>query len=312
MNNQNLMLLAIGAFVALIVTVAAVDQFLLDEHPPTEVEGLIWRVENAFNRVRDLEATLQVTTEAHPTENVRMKVRYVKGPPPVFSMRYVSPPLDTNEQRFLAFVRDETFTVQNDQLIHHLPGEDIIVSKRWPGLPLVDIGLSVFDMTQMRMDWMAGKTEITIFQDITGFSGWPLAAPMSVIESFSHPTSVPFDLFPVEKLPSFPSYSLYFSFYPEFQEGAPPLSLSLIDSIGAEHGGSILGSYILEVRDAQTQDLSRMVWIDRETYLIQKVVTFKDGRRNASLLVQLITVNQGLTADDVITTPQAGVENIRG
>lgn len=311
MNNQNLILLALGVFVALIVTVAAVDQYLLDEHPPTEVEGLIWRVENAFNRIQDLEATLQVTNESQPAENVRMKVRYVKGPPPALSMRYV-PPQDTSEDLFIASVRDETFTVQNDQLFHYLPSEDIIVSKRWPGVPLVAIGLGIFDMTQLQMDWIAGRTEIKILQDISGFTGFPFAISVSILKSFSHTSTVTSDLFSAQEWQSSQSYSLCFSFCPEFQEGGPQLTLGLAESLDANTRNSIPGSYILEVRDSDTLDLVRMVWIDRETYFIQKVVTFKDGQRSATLLVQLIIIDQGLTQAEITTPPQAGVENIRG
>ncbi len=55
-----------------------------------------------------------------------------------------------------------------------------------------------------------------------------------------------------------------------------------------------------------------MIWIDRETYLIQKIVTFKNGQRSTTFVVELITINQGLTESDVITPPQEGAENIRG
>ena len=311
MNNQSLILLALGVFAALIVTVAAVDQYMLEEHPTTEVDGLIWRVENAFSRIQDLEATLQVANESQPAENVRMKVKYIKGPPPALSMRYV-PPQDASEGLFVASVRDETFTVQNDQLFHYLPSEDIIVSKRWPGVPLVAIGLGVFDMTQLRMDWIAGKTEIKILQNISGFTGFPFAISVSNLESFSHTSTLTSDFFsaPVWQLSQ--SYSLCFSFCPEFHEGGRQLSLGLAESLDAEAGSSIPGSYILEVRDSDTLDLVRMVWIDRETYFIQKVVTFKDGERSATLLVQLIMIDQGLTQAEIITPPQAGVENIRG
>jgi len=311
MNNQNLILFALGAFVALIVTVAAVDQYLLDEHPPTEVEGLIWRVENAFNRIQDLEATLRVTNESQPAENVRMKVRYIKGPPPVLSMRYV-PPQGASDDLFIASVRDETFTIENDQLFHYLPSEDIIVSKRWPGVPLVAIGLGIFDMSQLRSDWIAGKTEIKILQDISGFTGFSFTTSLSVFDSFSYTPTVPSDLFSAQELPLSHLYSLCFSFCPEFQEGKPQLSLGLAQSLDAEAGNSIPGSYILEVRDSENQDLLRMIWIDRETYFVQKVVTFKNGQRSATLLVQLMTIDQGLTKAEVITPPQAGVENIRG
>ncbi|MBU1048635.1 hypothetical protein KKG90_01305 [Candidatus Bipolaricaulota bacterium] len=310
MNNQSLILLAIGAFVALIVTVAAVDQYLLDEHPPTEVEGLMWRVENAFNRVQDLEATLQITDESQPAENVRMKVKYVKGPPPVLSMRYV-PPQDASEDLFISSVRDETFTIQNDQLFHYIPSEDVVVSKRWPGVPLVMVGLGVFDMSQVRSDWSAGRTEIKILEDISGFSGIAFASPMSISESFSH-TLAPFALFSRLDLKALQDYALSFSFNPDAQTDEAQPHVALANSLFSDGGISLPGSYILEVRDAKSKNLLRMIWIDRETYLVQKAVTFTNGQRSATLLIQLITVDQGLSEADVIPPLQVGVENIRG
>jgi outer membrane lipoprotein-sorting protein len=309
MNNQSMILLAIGAFVALIVTVAAVDQYFLNEHPPTEVEGLIWRIENAFNRIQDLEATLQVTNESRPAEIVRMKVRYVKGPPPVLSMRYV-PPQESNGATFVSAVGDETFTVDNDQLFHYIPSEDIVVSKRWPGIPLVAIGLGIFDVSQLRSDWLAGKTEIRILQDISGFTGLSSAPAIHVTDSFSRTSDS--DFFTTSGLPPAQQSSLCFSFCPEFQEGGPLLSLGVAESLDAGTRNPIPGTYILEVRDPKSKDLLRMIWVDRETYIIQKVVTFQDGERDATLLIQLMTIDQGLTEAEVIPPPQADVENIRG
>lgn len=311
MNNQSLILLAVGTFVALIVTVAAVDQYFLDEHPPTEVEGLMWLVENSFNRIQDLEATLQVTNESQLAENVRMKLRYVKGPPPVLSIRYV-PPQDANANAFAQTVSDETFTIENDQLFHYIPSEDVIVSKRWPGVPLAAIGLGIFDMSQMRNDWLAGKTEIQILQDVSGFTGLTYSLAITVGNSFSAAFVDASDLFSVQGLDEFHATSLCFSFCPEFQEAGPQVSLGQTGDTSAYTGGALGRSYILEVRNADTKDLQRMIWIDRDTYLIQKVVTFKNGQRNATLLIQLMTVDQGLTEDDVLPPPQAGVENIRG
>jgi hypothetical protein len=311
MNNQSLILLAIGAFVALIVTVAAIDQYMLNQHPPTEVAGLLWRVENAFTGVSDLEATLQITDEEWPAESIKMKVQYVKGPPSALSMRYV-PPLDATESPFVASVRDETFTVENDQLFHYIPSEGIIVSKRWPGVPLVAIGLSIFDLTQLRSDWLAGKTEITILQNISGFSTIPFAASLWIGDTFSHIPLGASTVFSDHAEQVANSYSLYLPFDPEAYESEYRLGVRLADSLGAGQDTSIPGSHVLEVRDATTKDLVRMLWIDRETYLIQKVVTFKNGQRSATLLVQLMTVDQGMTPADIITPRQVGVENVRG
>lgn len=311
MNNQTLLLLAIGGFVALIVTVVAVDQWLLDEHPPTEVEGLLWRVENAFNHIQDLEATLQLTNERWPTEIVRMKIRYVKGPPAALSARYVLPQ-EADGNMFVSMVRDETFTIQSDQLSHYIPSEDIVVSKRWPGLPLAAVGLGVFDVNELREDWAAGRTEIRILQDISGFTGLSIASSVSLLESFSETPLVRSDTFSLQADPLSTVHD--FSFCPTVDEDLYASNLGLgqiLDAQGAS-SGPIAGSYILEIRDATSQDLLRMIWVDRETFLIQKVVTFTDGQRSATLLVQLMTIDQGLTEADIIAPPQSGVVNIRG
>lgn len=101
MNNQNLILLGIGLFVGLIVTIAAVDQYLLSEHDPMEPDGLIWRVRTTFSRIKDLEAVLEVIESGDEDRTVRMLVRLLRGPEPALSVRYLSPDI----------VRDELFTV---------------------------------------------------------------------------------------------------------------------------------------------------------------------------------------------------------
>jgi predicted secreted protein len=88
--------------------------------------------------------------------------------------------------------------------------------------------------------------------------------------------------------------------------------MGFAQSMLAGSGSSIQNSHVLEVRDAQSKDLLRMIWIDRKTYLIQKIVTFKNGQRSATITVQLITIDAGLMESDVIAPPQDGVENIRG
>ena len=318
MNNQSLILLALGGFLALIVTVVAVHQFSLDQHPVTDIAGLLWRVENAYDSVQDVEATLHVTDESLPGEYVRVKVKYVKGPPPVLSMRYV-PPEDVGDGQFLSSVSDETFIIKNDQLSHYIPSEDVMVSKRWPGFPLVDIGRGFFDLTQVESDWDDGKIEIRILQDV-GFSEIPSTEWLSILKPFTY-TPVPYDprysslvQFSALDEPESKSYALCFAFCDDIQveEGELQSTIGFAPSQFAGSGSAIQPSHILEVRDADSKELLRMIWIDRETYLIQKIVTFKNGQRSTTFVVELITINQGLTESDVLTPPQEGAENIRG
>jgi len=298
MNNQSLIIFAIGAFVTLIVTVAAVDQYLLDEHPPTEVSGLIWRIENAFSRVRDLEAVLEITREQEFDEPIRMVVRYLSGPIPALSVRYLRPDA----------VKDERFVIQNDQLSHYLPRENLIVIKRWVGVPLTAIGLAQLDLAGLRDDWTAGRVRIEIVQDAPGFTQDLFPSPVIVAASFAQPgTAESF----FSSTFSADCYPVAFSFCPGFEaDDAAPTIWEGLSSLGIP--ASIGSSYILEVRDSRSDELMRMIWVDRETFLIRKIVVFEDGMRSTTLLVERIDLDQGLTEEEILTLPTRGVETIRG
>jgi hypothetical protein len=283
MNNQSLILLAIGVFVSLIVTVAAIDQYLFDEHPPSEVAGLIWRVENALSRVKDLEAVIEVTESATPQTSVRMIVRLLNQPIPAFSMRYLAP----------AHLETEVFTVENDLLSHCMPDEGVIVVKRWVGLPLTAVGLAGLDLSQLEAQWQAGRLDLEVLQNVPGFAADAFAGPVSLDRTLTESSE--------------PATN---SFCPGIAESASaPSPLSLTD--GTDVANAIRGEFILEARDVSTGELVRMVWIDRETYFVQKVVFFSEGRREKTIQLQRIEVDQGLTPEDVLTLPR-GLEIVRG
>jgi len=299
MNNQNLIILAIGVFVALIVTVAAIDQYLLDEHPPTEVSGLIWRIENAFSRIKDLEAVLEITKAHAPNEPIRMVVRYLNGPIPALSVRYLRP--DS--------IKDERFVVQNDQLSHYIPHENLVVIKRWVGVPLAAIGLGNLDLSGLKEDWSSGRVRIAVVQDVPGFTQDLFQATLVLEASFSQidDGATPFSsTFSAQGCP------ISFSFCPGTEERDAPHATNWgqIATLGAN--GSIGGSYILEVRDAGSNELVRMIWVERNTFLIRKIVVFDDGQRSTTLYVERIDLDQGLTEEEIITLPSRGVETIRG
>jgi len=299
MDNQNLIIVAIGVFVALIVTVVAVDQYLLDEHPPTEVSGLIWRIENAFSRIRDLEAVLEVTKAGAPNEPIRMVVRYLNGPIPALSVRYLRPEV----------IKDERFVVQNDQLWHYLPQENLVVIKRWVGIPLAAIGLGNLDLSGLKEDWSAGRVKVEVVQDMPGFTQDLFQTPLALATSFSQ---IDDGTSPLSSAFSTLDCPISFSFCPtlEAHDGSYTTSWGQTTTLGAS--GAIGGSYILEVRDARSDELLRMIWVERDTYLIRKIVAFKDGQRSTSLYVERIDLDQGLTEEEVITLPTRGVETIRG
>jgi hypothetical protein len=285
MANQNYILLAIGLFVALIATVVGVDRFLLDEHPPSEVSGLIWRVENALSHIQDLEAVLELTEHEGDADPMRLLVRLVMGPPVALSVRYLAP----------ADVKDEVFTVQNDLLSHYIPSADLIVIKRWVQLPLAALGLAGLDLTELEDEWSHGDVTIDILKNASGFPLDFFAGPLTSSESIAGlETPVPC------------SFCLDSSDYHDpSAEGFSRMDVTL--------GEAFQSGYILEVRDAKTLLLTRMVWVDRDSYLIQKVVYFTDGQRDRTLRVQRITLDQGLTPEEVLSLPRGPeIETVRG
>ncbi len=275
------MLLAIGLFVGLIVTIAAVDQYLFDKHPPSEVSGLLWRAKTAFAHVKDLEAVLEVTESENETEPIRMLVRLVNSPPQALSVRYLDPPS----------MKDELFTIDNDLLSHYLPNEDLIVVKRWVGVPLSAIGLASLDLAQLEKDWKAGKVIVRILQSAPSFSGVITSPSLSLEETISGTDRT---------LP-----------YPLCLESVDPIARSFAEVDRASGSGPLGGEYILEVRDGRRGELTRMIWLDSETYFVKKVVFFSGEKRTKTITVQRLEIDQGLTADEVLRLP-TGAPIIRG
>lgn len=279
MNSQSMTLLALAIFVSLIVTVAAVDKYLFEEHPPSEVDGLIWRVNNAFSRVKDLEAIVEVTEASQAP--VRMRVRLVNQPLPVLSVRYLEPPE----------LAGQILTVESDLLSHALPEQGIIVVKRWVGLPLAAVGLAGLDLSQIESQWNAGRLSLQVLQSVPAFPAETFSTTLTLSGTLTED-----------------SHPLPLSFCPGVCE---PEDVTPSFAFPSDAASSLRGEYILEVRDASSGELVRMIWIDRETYLVKRVVFFSEGRRDRAIELQQVMVDQGLTPEDVLTLPR-GLETLRG
>jgi len=282
MNNQNLILLGVGLFVSLIIGVAAVDQYMMSEHDPMRPDGLIWRVKTAFDRIKDLEAVIGITNEGE-SEPTRLLVRLVRGTEDALSVRYLDPKP----------MRDELFTVSRDLLSHYIPQENLIVVKRWAGLPLTEIGLVSLSLKQLEADWKAGRVELKVVRGRAGFNLELFSSPIDLAETISgRIVAQPFSIC-------------------TGTGGERLIPRGIADIGGGGSGASIEGGFILEVSAPKTGELERMVWIDPETFLVRKVVIFTHGKRSASIELERISLNQGLTAEEVLALPR-GVEVIHG
>jgi len=284
MSGQSLVLLAVGLFASLVVTVAAVDRYLLDEHPPSEIGGLLWRVENALGRAQDMEISLASTEYGDNPETVRMVVRVLVGPVPALSIQYTEP----------ESMRDQVVTIENDLLSHYLPEADLLVIKRWTGVPLAAVGLAGLDVSRLRAEWQQGTVTVQILDSTASFDSGALATSFAFAGTL---TSTSLDQ--GTSLSATPSPA----FDPDLSGFASAPSISLSDPL--------YGSYIMEVRDAESGRLTQTLWFDRRTFLVQKVVFFEDDRRVRTLEIERLLLNQGLTADEILVLPRAA-STIRG
>jgi len=284
MSGQSLVLLAVGLFASLVVTVAAVDRYLLDEHPPSEIAGLLWRVENALGRAQDLEISLASTEYGNNPETVRMVVRVLVGPVPALSVHYTEP----------ESMRDQVVTIENDLLSHYLPEADLLVIKRWTGVPLAAVGLAGLDVSRLRAEWQQGTVTEQILDSTASFDSGALATSFAFAGTLASTS-----LDQGTSLSATPSPA----FDPDLSGFASAPSISLSDPL--------YGSYIMEVRDAESGRLTQTLWFDRRTFLVQKVVFFEDDRRVRTLEIERLLLNQGLTTDEILVLPRAA-STIRG
>jgi len=281
MNSQSLILLGLGLFVGIFVGVVAIDHYLLTEHGPLDPAGLILRAESAFSRISDLEAVLEVAGEQDEEPPLRVLVRYKAGSDGALSVRYA--PDDPS---------GELFTVSRDLLSHYLPELDMIVIKRWFGVPLAAVGLASFDLAQLERDWQAGRVSLRVLREESGFDEETFRSSLAVAGSFA-----------VQDQPE--PYSI--------GAGSPAQKPhpGLASVTTSSEDGSIQGGLILEVTDRQTSMIVRRIWVDRKTYLVSKTASYSDGKRVSSIRVERITLDQGLTTDEILALPEAA-ETIRG
>lgn len=284
MSGQSLVLLVVGLFSSLVVTVAAVDRYLLDEYPPSEIAGLLWHVENALGRAQDMEISLASTEYGGNAETVRMVVRVLVSPVPALSIHYTEP----------ESMRDQVVTIENDLLSHYLPEADLLVIKRWVGVPLAAVGLAGLDVSRLRAEWQRGLVTVQILDNMVSLASGALATNFALAGTL---TSTSLDQGTSLSATSSPAFD------PSLPGFASPPSISLSDPL--------YGSYIVEVRDTESGQLTRTLWVDRKTFLVQKVVFFEDDRRVRTLEIERLLLNQGFTADEILVLPRAA-STIRG
>ncbi len=282
MSGQSLVLLAVGLFTSLVVAVAGVNHYLLQEHPPSEASGLLWRAENALSKAQDLRMDLASTEYGDATTTVRMVVRAIVGPLPALSIQYTEP----------ESLAGRVTTIQNDLLSDYLPQQDLVIVRRWSGLPLAAVGLAGLDVSLLRTAVQKGTVTARVVDDTASLSSaapWgDFALPQTLAGTSSGDTV---------------DATAVGTFDPSLL-GFAPSSLSGIDVLTRAR-------YVIEVREAESGHLTEAIWIDRGTYFVEKVVYYQDDQQTRTIEVERLLMNQGLTVGDVLITPRVSV-TVRG
>jgi hypothetical protein len=164
-------------------------------------------------------------------------------------------------------LRGQIVTVENDLLSQYFPAQDVIVARRWAGLPLASVGLASLDVSALRAEVQRGAVTARVLEETSPLMPSDLSTGLDVGAALAG-------------IPTGP---------------ADPLA----------------GSYVIEVVDPESSDVTEALWVDRRTYFLEKVVHYVDGRRARVIEVDSLHVDQGLTPDDLLTLPR-GATTIRG
>ncbi len=283
MNSQNLILLGIGVFVGLIVAAVAIDQAFLAKNDPMDPAGLLARAETAFERVQDLEIVISVVSTGQEGNPLRMRVWYINGPNPAVRILYLAP----------TELKGEIYTVDRDLLSHYMPQENMTVIKRWAGFPLSDLGLARFDLQDIKQESKQGKVTLRVSQNVPSFDMQLFPCDLVVTESLAG-------------LTQWASYSLA-----RGDQYTPKLSISASGGVDNNDLSPIPGGFVLRVYDKKSGQLTKMVSIDRDTYLVEQIVLFADGKRTTTIYASQVILNQELNRDQLLVLPR-GTEIIRG
>jgi hypothetical protein len=308
MNSQNLILLGSGLFVAIIVAFLAYDEFQQREHRPTEPQGLIWQVNTAFDRIRDLEMVIEIdapaangarhgtlapalasteaATDSTPTalaSPVQILVRYINDGQPAVSLRFPVEDGDTTN--------DELLVVDGGRLSHFLPEENTTITRfGLARLSLVQLALSMFRLGDVDAVCREESVELSVEQDMAGPPA-DLFAPALRLQT---------------SLSGEPTGNGGLCLDPLRCAASTDWSYVALEDPMVQ--SPIQGGYVLKVADEDSGTLRAMIWIDQNDYTVRKTVYYVDGQRAYSQRVLRIELNPGLTREDVVALPRGAME----
>ncbi|MBN1859303.1 hypothetical protein JW848_08880 [Candidatus Bipolaricaulota bacterium] len=275
MNSQNVILIALGIFLSVLVGLTAYSDYIEREHDPMDPGGLVWRTTAALAGIQDLDTRFEITDNASETTPIQLIVRYVAGVDPALYVQYVAPEVFDGE----------IFTVDGDLLSHYIPREDTLVIQRWTDLPVANAALVALDLRGLMTSQQQGNVDLRVLRDTSS----------GIDNTFDLDVPVSGTISGTAALPAFTAFGL---------PAIPARGIAMMNN--ALSGIAIPGGYILEVTDRASGELSQMIWIDDQTFLITKILQFDQGMLTTTIRLQRPIINSGLTREEILNIPRAG------
>jgi hypothetical protein len=154
-------------------------------------------------------------------------------------------------------------------------------------VPLAAVGLAGLDVSRLRAEVRKGAVTARVIGDIASLSSASPRADFALAQTLAGASSGNGDAVDAAAVGTFsPTLT---GFAPSTPSDADTLTRA---------------SYVIEVREAKSGQLTQVVWIDRGTYFVEKVEFFRNDQRTRTIEVERLWMNQGLTVDDVLITPR--------
>lgn len=293
MQGQNWILIGVALFLSLMVTITTVEHFLQETHDPGTPDGLIWHIQRGLLPTEDVTAVLSISTagrEGASRTHLRLHVQAIITPQFALRIQYLDPPE----------LRGQIFILHDNVLSHYLPLINFVVTRELPEIATTAIEQVGLDLIRLQQKWQAGEIDLRVVRTEVMFTDFLVKTPMDLPISLAGFSS------------SAHQGNLSVSCVLTVDKRCFQHSLGITFTATAlSEKKAIRKAYILEVKKAGTSELVNMIWVDHETFLIDRIAFFFAGQRTRTIVVEQITFNQNLTLDDILSLPH-GIEIVHG
>ncbi len=292
MQNQTWILIGIAIFLSLMVAITTAEHFLQQRHDPGTPDGLIWHIQRRLLPTKDVDAVLSISTVGlggASNTHMRLHVQAIITPQLALRIKYLDPPE----------LRGQIFILHNNVLLHYLPLTNVIVTRELPEIATTAVAQIGLDLIRLQQKWKARELDMRVVRTRVMFADFLIESPINIPTSLANLSS------PVHQK------NLSISCILMVEGRYYQHSLGITFNTTAARGEKpIQKAYILEIKQPGTAELVYMIWVDHETFLIDRIAFFFAGQRTRTVFIEQVTFNQDIALNNIIYLPQ-GTEIVR-